>query len=92
MPIYEFLCEENNCGQYEIWATIQDRSKNTLCPKCGGAGQRVYSPPLTLTGTLRLKTSTKEPKLVRGEDLIDNRVKPRLKQSDSRPWMLNRGC
>ena len=92
MPIYEFLCEENHCGQYEIWATIKDRPKNTICPKCGGAGQRIYSPPLTLTGTLRLKESTKEPKIVRGEELMDNRVKPRLKESTSRPWMINRGC
>ena len=92
MPVYEYLCKENDCGQYEIWRTIQDRSNDALCPKCGGAGQRIFSPALTLTGTLRLKQSTKEPQLISTEQLANKQVKPRLKESTSRPWMLNRGC
>ena len=92
MPVYEYLCTENNCGHYEIWRTIQDRSNDNLCPKCGGTGQRIFSPPLTLTGPLRLQKSSLEPRVVSGEELADRRVKPLLKENRSRPWMLNRGC
>ncbi|WP_413441725.1 FmdB family zinc ribbon protein [Synechococcus sp. MIT S1220] len=90
MPIYEFECQSGQCKTYEVWRSIDNRSTDTNCPECGCQGKRIFSPPMTLSSSLRLKKESDEPKIVRRENVESKR--PRLRQSDSRPWMLNRGC
>jgi putative FmdB family regulatory protein len=90
MPVYEFSCS-NGCENYEVWRSIDDRQNNTACPLCGGKGRRVFSPPMMLSGSLRLKQASSEPQLIRKES-GSQQGKPRLKESTTRPWMLNRGC
>jgi putative FmdB family regulatory protein len=90
MPVYEFSCS-NGCDRYEVWRSIDQRDVNTDCPSCGTTGQRIYSPPMTLSGPLRLKVENREPRLIRKS--TEGEAKPRLKEAAStRPWMLNRGC
>lgn len=90
MPVYEFSCS-NGCDSYEVWRTIEERSSATECPACGEPGKRVYSPPLTLCGPLRLKVESREPQLIR--KTIGSESKPRLREAaGSRPWMVNRDC
>jgi putative FmdB family regulatory protein len=90
MPVYEFNCG-NGCDRYEVWRSIDQRDVNTDCPSCGTTGQRIYSPPMTLSGPLRLKVESREPRLIRKSS--EGEAKPRLKEAAStRPWMLNRGC
>jgi putative FmdB family regulatory protein len=91
MPVYEFSCS-NGCENFEVWRSIDQRQANTECPGCGVKGQRIFSPPLTLSGPLRLRIESNEPKIVRKQ--INDPSKPRLKEAGggARPWMLNRGC
>lgn len=90
MPVYEYTCT-NGCDSYEIWRTIAERELRTECPSCGAAGQRVFNPPMSLCGPLRLKIESSEPRVVRKNK--DDTTKPKLKNSQgNRPWMLNRGC
>jgi putative FmdB family regulatory protein len=90
MPVYEFSCT-NGCDNYEVWRSIDQRENNTECPSCGHNGKRIFSPPMTLCGPLRLKVENREPTLVR--KTINEESKPRLKDAGgARPWMLNRGC
>jgi putative FmdB family regulatory protein len=90
MPVYEFSCTQG-CENYEVWRSIEARSSETDCPVCGSNGIRVFNPPMTLSGPLRLKQESVEPRLVRKE-AGSTEAKSRLKQSSTRPWMLNRGC
>ena len=46
---------------------------------------------MSLSGSFRLKQEQSEPRLVRKETK-EATGKPRLKESGTRPWMLNRGC
>lgn len=90
MPVYEFSCI-NSCGHYEVWRTISERTTATECPSCGQAGQRVFSPPVALSGPLRLKVESREPRVER--KAVGSETKPRLREAaGSRPWMLNRDC
>jgi len=90
MPVYEFSCQKG-CENYEVWRTINERSTATECPQCGEPGQRVFSPPMTLSGPLRLKVENAEPRLLRKS--VGSESKPRLREATgSRPWMLNRDC
>jgi putative FmdB family regulatory protein len=90
MPVYEFSCS-SGCENYEVWRSIDERESNTNCPQCGDGGKRVFTPPMTLCGPLRLKVEAREPQLVR--KTTPEEAKPSLKNSNaSRPWMLNRGC
>ncbi len=92
MPVYEFRCP-SGCDSYEVWRSIAERQTDTDCPQCGAQGSRLYHPPMTLTGPLRLKREVAEPRLVRKDSPgSEAGGKPRLRASDSRPWMLNRGC
>jgi putative FmdB family regulatory protein len=90
MPVYEFSCA-NGCENYEVWRSIDARRSETDCPCCGGNGIRVFNPPMTLSGSLRLKQENPEPRVVRRET-SPSAPTARLKQSSTRPWMLNRGC
>jgi putative FmdB family regulatory protein len=90
VPVYEFSCS-NGCENYEVWRSISERTTATECPSCGDAGQRVFSPPMTLCGPLRLKVESSEPQVVRKR--VGSEAKPRLREAaGSRPWMLNRDC
>lgn len=91
MPVYEFSCT-NGCENYEVWRSIEARHSETDCPNCGGNGIRIFNPPMTLSGPLRLKRESAEPRLVRKEAKTTTEPKNRLKQGSTRPWMLNRGC
>ena len=91
MPVYEFECKSGTCETYEVWRTIDNRTSETQCPTCGAEGRRLFSAPMTLSSSIRLKSEMKEPKLVRRERQQET-SKPRLRSNDSRPWMLNRGC
>jgi putative FmdB family regulatory protein len=92
MPVYEFACKSNTCPTYEIWRAIDKRSTATNCPQCGGQGQRLYNPIASLTSSLRLKVERKEPELVRKPVNQSSLPKASLRESGTRPWMLNRGC
>jgi putative FmdB family regulatory protein len=90
MPVYEFSCS-HGCENYEVWRTIDQRTADTNCPNCDQPGQRVFSPPMTICGPLRLKMENREPTIVRKS--TEGEAKPRLKDAGgTRPWMLNRGC
>ncbi|MEB3244232.1 MAG: zinc ribbon domain-containing protein [Cyanobacteriota bacterium] len=90
MPVYEFSCSEG-CDNFEVWRSIDQRETNTDCPSCGSKGSRVFSPPIMLSGPLRLKVENKEPSVVR--KMTTGSSQARLKQAaGARPWMLNRGC
>ncbi|WP_216900686.1 FmdB family zinc ribbon protein [Synechococcus sp. CCY 9618] len=90
MPVYEFSCS-NGCENYEVWRRIDERQSDTNCPECAAEGTRIFTPVMSLTGPLRLKQEQSEPRLVRKESAPPT-GKPRLKESGTRPWMLNRGC
>lgn len=92
MPVYEFACKASTCPTYEIWRPIDERAVSTECPVCGGEGKRIFNPIMSLTPTLRLKQERKEPELVKIQTKSNDAPKPRLKESGTRPWMLNRGC
>ena len=90
MPVYEYSCS-NGCENYEVWSSIDERHKETNCPTCTAEGVRVFTPVMSLSGSFRLKQEQSEPRLVRKETK-EATGKPRLKESGTRPWMLNRGC
>jgi putative FmdB family regulatory protein len=90
MPVYEFSCA-SGCDNYEVWRSIDARQNDTDCPSCGNPGNRVFSPPMTLSGGFRLKQEASEPRLVRKE-VREESPKPRLRESAARPWMVTRGC
>jgi putative FmdB family regulatory protein len=90
MPVYEFSCA-SGCDNYEVWRSIDTRQNDTDCPGCGNPGNRVFSPPMTLSGSFRLKQEASEPRLVRKE-VREESAKPRLRESAARPWMVTRGC
>ncbi len=92
MPVYEYSCT-NGCENYDIWRPMDQRQSETDCPLCGGHGSRVFNPPMTFTGPLRLKREVSEPRLIRKEQPGSPSTGPRLRDGgSSRPWMLNRGC
>jgi putative FmdB family regulatory protein len=90
MPVYEYSCSKG-CENYEVWRRIDERQSDTNCPVCAAEGTRVFTPVMSLTGSFRLKQEQSEPRLVRKE-VTSPSSKPRLKESGTRPWMLNRGC
>lgn len=91
MPVYEYSCK-SGCDNFEVWRTIDARTVDTNCPVCGSNGSRIYTAPMTICGPLRLKTESREPTIVRKETTASGSSKPNLRQSTTRPWMLNRGC
>jgi len=84
MPLYEYRCEE--CGTFDQWRTISQCNEPAFCPQCEKTAQRIFSPPMLLSGSLRFKKESKEPSLVQKEIIPKS---PKVKEhSGGRPWML----
>lgn len=85
MPLYEFKC--NDCGTFDLWRTMAESSSPADCPTCQTAARRIFSPPMLLSGSLRLsKTAKPEPKLVKRDGEPEP---PKLKSPQGRPWMIS---
>jgi putative FmdB family regulatory protein len=85
MPLYEFKCDE--CGIFDEWRTMAECSAPAYCPACRELGRRVFSAPMLLSGSLRLKRENPEPQLVkRDRELTPPRVKS---HAEGRPWMIS---
>ncbi len=84
MPLYEFKC--NDCGIFDLWRSMAESSSPAECPTCQSAARRVFSPPMLLSGSLRLsKKANPEPELVK----LDREPEPpKLKSPQGRPWMI----
>jgi putative FmdB family regulatory protein len=86
MPLYEFRCDE--CGVFDAWRSISERSTPAPCPGCKTPARRVFSAPaLQLSGTLRFKKESPEPQLVKRETDPAARTKARS-HAGGRPWMI----
>jgi putative FmdB family regulatory protein len=86
MPLYEFRCDE--CGTFDAWRTIVERSAPAPCPSCETMSQRIFSvPALKLSGTLRFQPESPEPQLVKREPDPAARTKARS-HTGGRPWMI----
>ena len=90
MPVYEYSCS-NGCDNYEVWRSIDESQKDINCPNCTAEGVRIFSPVMSISSPFRLKQEQSGPRLVRKETK-EVAGKQRLKESGTRPWMLNRGC
>jgi len=86
MPLYEFKCDD--CGVVDLWRSIAERNDPANCPTCQQAMKRVFSPPMMLSGSLRLKQERPEPQLVqRSNDREPEQPKARS-HNGGRPWMI----
>jgi putative FmdB family regulatory protein len=84
MPLYEFRCED--CGVFEVMRPMAESSDPAHCPSCDTRGKRIFSPPMTLSRTIRLKKVSSEPELVKRD--LEPKT-PRVQyHSGSRPWMV----
>jgi putative FmdB family regulatory protein len=88
MPLYEFRCRE--CGIFDEWRSIADRSNPANCPSCQQSANRIVSiPAIQLNGALRLnKTVNPEPQLAQKRELDPER-RTRARSHGGRPWMIN---
>jgi len=85
MPLYEFKC--NDCGVFDMWRIMAESSIPAHCPVCEKIASRIFSPPMLLSSSLRLKKADPEPQLVKR---LDQPVAPKLQtHADGRPWMIN---
>ncbi|WP_404788826.1 FmdB family zinc ribbon protein [Altericista sp. CCNU0014] len=86
MPLYEFRCDD--CGVFDAWRAIAERSTPASCPSCEEPSRRIFSAPaLQLSGALRVKGENLEPQLVKREVDPAARTKART-HSGGRPWMI----
>ncbi len=84
MPLYEFRCHD--CGVFDLWRSLAESSDPAQCPTCNQTASRIFSPPMLLSGSLRLKTESREPQLVKRDREPEQ---PKLKScNDGRPWMV----
>ncbi len=84
MPLYEYKCNEG-CGIFDVWKMIKDSDQPAHCPTCEKSARRIFSPPMVLSGSLRLKQENPEPRLVKRQE---EPLPPRLKSHGGRPWMV----
>ena len=85
MPLYEFRCED--CGMFDVWRTMAESSAPAHCPECEKPGRRVFSPPMLLSSSIRLKKENREPQLVKRDQEPE---KPKAKSHEGgRPWMIS---
>ena len=84
MPLYEFRCKD--CGVFDVWRPMAESSAPANCPECDERGNRIFSTPMTLSRTVRMKKVNAEPELVKRE--LEPKT-PRVQHhSGSRPWMV----
>ncbi|MDL5052288.1 zinc ribbon domain-containing protein [Oscillatoria laete-virens NRMC-F 0139] len=84
MPLYDFRC--GTCGNFEKWRSLAELSTPMHCPQCNAVAQRLFSPPMILTGNLRLRNEQPEPKRVQRTQEPET---PRNREHrGSRPWMI----
>ena len=85
MPLYEFKCDE--CGIFDQWRAMAESSLPAACPKCQETAKRIFSAPMLLSGSLRLKQASSEPQLVQRSP--DKPERPQVKShTGGRPWMI----
>ena len=84
MPLYEFRCSD--CGVFDLWRSLAECNALAHCPTCEAPAQRIFSPPMLLSGSLRLKAESREPQLVK-RDREPETPKPKS-CSNGRPWMV----
>ena len=64
MPLYDFKCE--TCGIFDKWRPLAEADPPVLCPSCETVAKRIFSPPIILTGKLRLKgQENREPQVIK---------------------------
>lgn len=84
MPLYDFRCE--TCGIFEQWLTLAEIAAPVHCPTCSEQAKRIFSPPMLLTGSLRLQGSeSREPQRVKRDR---EPASPRHLSARGRPWMI----
>jgi putative FmdB family regulatory protein len=85
MPLYEFKCED--CGVFDQWRSLSESSAPAHCPSCEEPARRIFSAPMLLSGSLRVKRENPEPQLVkRDRDPEPARAKS---HANGRPWMIS---
>ncbi len=85
MPLYEFRCDR--CGPFDLMRPLAESEAPATCPTCQESAKRIFSPPMLLSGSLRLKRENPEPTLVKRPEREPDRPKARS-HSGSRPWMI----
>jgi putative FmdB family regulatory protein len=87
MPLYEFRCKD--CGIFDEWRSIADRTHPANCPQCQQSANRILSiPSIQLNGAIRLtKTANPEPQLATKRE-VDPDKRTKVRSHGGRPWML----
>lgn len=85
MPLYEFRCDE--CGLFDEWRAMSECNAPASCPSCQQPGRRVFSAPMVLSGSLRLKRENPEPQLVKRE--LEPKPSKVKDHKGGRPWMIS---
>lgn len=86
MPLYEFRCDD--CGPFDLWRSMAESDQPAHCPTCEEPGKRIFSPPMVLSGSLRLKQEKREPQLVKRPEREPEKPKARS-HNGGRPWMIS---
>jgi putative FmdB family regulatory protein len=85
MPLYDFKCE--TCGNFEKWRSLAEADTPVLCPTCETVAKRIFSPPMILTGKLRLKgQENQEPQVVKRSE--EPKPQRNREHRGGRPWMI----
>jgi len=85
MPLYEFRCDQ--CGLFDEWRAMSECNDPAYCPSCQSPGRRVFSAPMLLSGSLRLKRENPEPQLVKREQ--EPKPSTVKDHKGGRPWMIS---
>ena len=85
MPLYDFRCE--TCGLFEKWQALAEVDSPVVCPTCEAIAKRIFSPPMILTGNLRLKAEeNKEPQVIKRSE--EPKPQRNREHRGGRPWMI----
>ncbi|MEG4534665.1 MULTISPECIES: FmdB family zinc ribbon protein [Microcoleus] len=85
MPLYDFKCE--TCGIFDKWRPLAEADTPVLCPSCETVAKRIFSPPMILTGKLRLKgQENREPQVVKRSE--EPKPQRNREHRGGRPWMI----
>ncbi len=86
MPLYDFRCE--TCGAFEKWRSLAEADSPMFCPTCEAVAKRIFSPPMLLTGSLRLKgQENQEPQVVKRSQ--EAKPQRNYEHRGGRPWMIS---